>query len=362
VEHGADIINISGGAPFPSAAEEAAIRWALEEGAVIVASAGNSGPHGQAGYPASYQGVIAVGSTDDENHISAFSSIGAAVDLVAPGEQVLVWTADESHYGLAVMDGTSFAAPLVSGIAALMLSVDPSLTAAEVEALLTETADDLGRAGWDSRYGRGIVDAAGVVAKAARGEKVEPVLFDDVPPGHPYAQAISGLAAAGIVVGYGDGSFRPDQQVTRQEFAKMVLLTLDQLPSEDLVEPFDDVEDVPGLFPDDFIALAYELGITNGVSSAPPLFAPNSPVRRAQVTTMAVRGTDSLRPGTLDVPPSGYVPPFGAFSPAHDAAAAKAGWNGLLDRLVAIGPWYDPWRYASRGEVAGMLAPLVGIE
>jgi hypothetical protein len=150
--------------------------------------------------------------------------------------------------------------------------------------------------------------------------------------------------------------------VTREEFAKMILLTLDQVPTEDLVEPFDDVTDVPGLFPDDYIALASQLGVTRGVSDDPPLFAPKDNVKRAQITTMAVRAADALRPGALVEPPQGYSASYSPFSPAHDAAAAKATFNCLMDRLVAIGPWYDPWRAAYRGEVAGMLAPLVGLE
>jgi hypothetical protein len=328
----------------------------------VVAAAGNSGPKGQVAYPAGYEGVISVGATTSDDERAVFSSVGAGLDVVAPGQQVPVWTSDESSYGMTLMDGTSLAAPLVSGIVALMLTQDPSLKPAEIEALVIETAKDLGRPGWDSRFGSGLVDAATLIEMASAGTRAEPFAFSDVPAGYPYSQAIRALAMAGVVQGYGDGTYRPDQRVTREEFTKMLLLTLDQSPTEDLVAPFDDVADVPGLFPDDYIALAAKLFITKGVTLTPPLFKPKDSVLRAQVTTMSVRAADSLRPGALDPPPPGYLASYAPFSAAHDGAAAKATFNGLLDRLVAVGPWYDPWRPAYRGEVAAMLAPLVGIE
>jgi hypothetical protein len=361
VENGADVINISGGSIFPAAAEELAIRYALGQGVVVVAAAGNSGPRGQVAYPAGYDGVIAVGATTSDDERAPFSSIGAALDLVAPGQQVPVWTADETSYGMTLMDGTSLAAPLVSGIVALMLSEDPTLTPAEIEDLLVETAEDLGRPGWDSRYGNGLVDAAALVQMAGDGTRAEPFTFSDVPEGYPYFQAIHALARAGVVEGYGDGTYRPDQRVTREEFTKMLLLTMDQIPEGEMVAPFDDVPAVPGLSLDDYVALAAELGITEGVTVSPPLFMPSDRVLRAQVTTMSVRAADTLRAGALDAPPSGYEASYAPFSQAHDYTAAKATFNGLLDRLVAVGPWYDPWRPAYRGEVAAMLAPLVGM-
>lgn len=363
VEHGADVINISAGADFEVVAAELALRWAVENGVTVVAAAGNSGPKGQVAFPAGWQGVIAVGAINKQDQVAQFSSIGAALDIMAPGEEVLAWTRDATHYGIERMNGTSFAAPMVSGVVALMLSLDPSLKPAEIEILLANSAEDLGRPGWDSRFGEGLLNVPAALDKVARREPAAPqVYFRDVPVGHPYAQAVMALAKAGIVQGYGDGTFGPDRKVTREEFAKMVLLTLDQMPTEDLTEPFQDVEDVPGLFPDDYIALAYQLGITKGVSENPPRFGPKSLVMRAQVTTMTVRGADAVKPGFLVLPPAGSVPPYGSFSPAHDPAAAKAFHNRLMDRLVAVGPSYDPWRNASRGEVAGMLAPLVGIQ
>jgi hypothetical protein len=259
------------------------------------------------------------------------------------------------------MDGTSLSAPLVSGIVALMLSEDPTLTPAEIEDLLLETAEDLGRPGWDSRYGNGLVDAAALVQLASDGTRAEPFTFSDVPEGYPYFQAIHALARAGVVEGYGDGTYRPDQRVTREEFTKMLLLTMDQIPQEEMVAPFDDVPAVPGLSLDDYVALAAELSITQGVTVSPPLFKPSDRVLRAQVTTMSVRAADTLRPGALDAPPPGYEASYAPFSRDHDYTAAKATFNGLLDRLVAVGPWYDPWRPAYRGEVAAMLAPLVGM-
>lgn len=175
--------------------------------------------------------------------------------------------------------------------------------------------------------------------------------FTDVPPWHPYSLQISALAADGVVVGGGDGYFKPDDPVVRQQFAKMIVLALGLPVSEDDVSPFKDVQvDVLNLYPDNFVAVAAKTGLTLGV--APDRFAPWNKITRGQVITMVVRAAD------LPEPPAGYTPPFADFSATHYGNARKAAAAGLLDDIVGMGPAYDFWAPASRGEVCALLEAL----
>lgn len=354
VEHGASVLNLSFGSLEESLPEELAMRWALDQGAVVVAAAGNGGMQFGVEYPAAYPGVVSVGSLREDGTWSSFSAGGRGVDLIAPGEDILTWSLRAGTWEMAKRKGTSFAAPLVAGVAALMLSVNPDLGPADVEYILTRTADDRGSAGWDQHYGWGVLDAEEAVAWAGWWE---PQAFIDVPAYHPYALAVAPLAAADVVGGFGDGTFGPERSVTRQQFAKMVVLALGLTPTEEMISPFVDVARSPtGLYPDHYVALAAQLGITTGTSIDPPLFDPYGSITRAQVVTMAVRALEGAMPGGLKKAPTVYRPPFGSFSPVHDAAAARAHWNGMMDGLEGIGGDYDMWAPASRGEVASLLA------
>lgn len=142
---------------------------------VVVAAAGNEGADGVS-YPAAYPGVIAVGSLSadgNRRYRSSFSNYGAGLDILAPGEDIwgptrpntiktLPGSPEPDPYGVPGYDwwnGTSMAAPYVSAAAALLLRVEPSLTATEVETYLTRNAVDMGYAGRDDTYGWGRLDA-----------------------------------------------------------------------------------------------------------------------------------------------------------------------------------------------------------
>ena len=373
-DHGADVINISAGSPHGSDAEHEAVDYALGRGVVVVAAAGNQGGGVGVQYPAAYPGVIAVGASArpaepdlgrQADRRASFSNDGAELDLLAPGEDIISYYADETHFGEARWDGTSFASPLVAGVAALMLSVNPGLSPEQVEQALTGTAVDLGVPGRDDDTGSGLLDARAAVARAAGLPTTTTTTgpepgFADVPPSHPYAAQIAELVHAGVIDGYGDGTFRPDAPVSRQQFTKMILLALGQTPTQLMVSPFLDVDlSASGLYPDHFIAMAYHLGVVKGTSVLPPLFSPYKSIARAQAITMVVRGADALHPGRILPAPIGYRPPFGSFSPEHDPSAARASYNGMLDDLAGMGPGWDVWQSASRGEVAVILAHLL---
>jgi subtilisin family serine protease len=110
-------------------------------------------------FPAAYPGVVSVVGTDRNGNHATISVSGSTATLAAPA--VDIYTTDirtGSHSGYSVGDGTSGATAIVSGVAALVRSKYPSMSAAEVAHRLEATADDKGPPGRDSDYGYGIVD------------------------------------------------------------------------------------------------------------------------------------------------------------------------------------------------------------
>lgn len=178
--------------------------------------------------------------------------------------------------------------------------------------------------------------------------------FPDVGPYHPYADAIQEMAAGGIVNGYLNGDFGPDDSVLRQQFAKMISLTLD-LPAQEYECHFLDVDrnlsPTDPLFPDHYIAVCAAWGITTGVTAT--TFEPYEDMGRAQLITMVARAAGL--PGTAPA----CRPPFGNFDATHYPWAALAYQADLLEGLAGIGPGYDFWRPATRGEVCQLLSNLL---
>jgi len=140
------------------------------KGCVVVFSAGNNGNNHNVNYPACLDDVIAVGAVHQNGTIWNYSQTGPKLNLVAPSGGSDVVTLDlTGSFGDDSTDyrhnfgGTSAACPQVAGVAALMLSVNPSLTAAQVKTKLQQTAVDLGTSGFDTIYGYGLVNAYAAV-------------------------------------------------------------------------------------------------------------------------------------------------------------------------------------------------------
>ena len=107
--------------------------------------------------------VIVVGATDLNDALASFSNRGPMIDVVAPGVGVYT-TSHTGDTSYASATGTSFACPLTAGVCGLIWSRNPTLTPAQVEAILRGTCRDLGAAGVDTLYGYGRIDAAAAVA------------------------------------------------------------------------------------------------------------------------------------------------------------------------------------------------------
>ena len=178
VDHGATVINMSvGGFPY-SAIVQDAINDAWADGVVLVGAAGNN-RRDEAFYPASFNNVVSVSATQVEDEFSHWSSYGAKVDVSAPGASVQTTNctactyADHHTWGdHTYISGTSFAAPNVAGVIALLRARFPAETPAQIVARLIASVDDRGYMGWDRRYGAGRVNAyralGGSVAVPAR--------------------------------------------------------------------------------------------------------------------------------------------------------------------------------------------------
>jgi subtilisin family serine protease len=146
---GARVINMSFAGPRDPSLERA-LKTAREKGVVLVAAAGNAGPKSPPLYPGADPNVIAVTATDIRDGVFRGANQGTQVSVAAPGVDVLAPAPDEAYQ---MSTGTSIATAHVSGVVALMLERDPSLTPTDVRKILEATATDLGPKGKDSQYG-----------------------------------------------------------------------------------------------------------------------------------------------------------------------------------------------------------------
>jgi subtilisin family serine protease len=154
IEHGAQIINISQETPDQPAIRSAVER-ALAAGAVVVASAGNAPSDTDIISPANFPGVIAAAAIGRNGQRAEISVKSTALVLAAPGDDLSMAS---PHGAYVTGSGTSGAAALISGVAALVKAKYPNLSGREIYHRLTATADDKGAPGRDSEYGFGIVN------------------------------------------------------------------------------------------------------------------------------------------------------------------------------------------------------------
>ncbi len=238
VANGAKVINLSlGGDATPSAAMNAAMTRAAAAGVIVVAASGNDG-NAQPDSPANFAGsvgadghVIAVGSVNSASEISSFSNRAGALAnfyVVAPGQGLVVATpvdlanpASCPHTGNTCYNiqsaGTSYASPQVAGAIALLLDAFPSLSPEAVVTRLLTTATDLGVAGPDSTYGRGLINLQAAFAPVGTssitfGGAVVPL---DLALAPPSGATGDWLTASGLL----DGAILRDSQSVAFEMA-----------------------------------------------------------------------------------------------------------------------------------------------
>lgn len=177
VRRGAKVINLSLGFTDNCFALWDAVSYAYARGVSVVAAAGNEGHKlNRLAYPASYPHVVTAAAVDQNLQPAYFSNYNDYVDLAAPGVAVPVdipkkydgkTKADRVVDGVTTVNGTSFAAPYVSGALSWLLGARPGLDPGQAAALLRESAVDLAAPGWDQRTGYGLVQVAAAMAATA---------------------------------------------------------------------------------------------------------------------------------------------------------------------------------------------------
>lgn len=158
-DHGADVVNMSLGTYDENQTLGEAVKYALGKNVVCIATMGNDNTEKKR-YPAAFPGMIAVGSTDENDKKSSFSNYGPWMTVSAPGSNILsTLPTYMSSNGYGNLSGTSMAAPLVTGLAALIRSQSEGLPPKDVAKVLQNSADDLGETGYDKYFGAGRINA-----------------------------------------------------------------------------------------------------------------------------------------------------------------------------------------------------------
>jgi len=191
-----------GGTPNGALTEKYDATYAA--GLIHFAASGNEGSSSII-YPGSLDSVNAVGAVDRDGDRCGFSSWGVGLAFVAPGEEIYTTdrTGSDGHesgdyYGPA--NGTSYSSPYAAGVAAMVLSVDSSLTPAEVENAMNTTCKDRGSSGYDYQYGWGIVQAYDAMQSVLQPLDPDPAEFWFGPTGASPARVDMGavLTTGGI--------------------------------------------------------------------------------------------------------------------------------------------------------------------
>ncbi len=193
-DHGAHIINLSIGEGIKPTGSGTldnsvhiteAVDYAQSKGILVVAAVGNDGV-GTISYPAALPGVLSVAATTSKNELTDFSNYGLPLSLTAPGNHILSTYPRALSNGYVYLGGTSMAAPMVSAVAALIWSANPTWTSTQVTSKLLASATDIHQKGWTETQGFGMVNAL---------KGVLPTIQADSPLPNSYVQNLSEIKA-----------------------------------------------------------------------------------------------------------------------------------------------------------------------
>jgi thermitase len=267
-DHGARIANISYGDLTSSAAVASAADYMKSKGGLVFVSAGNTGT--DQGAPVS-NSMIVVSATDSNDSRANWSSYGSFVALSAPGAGI--WTTSRGGIYQA-WSGTSFSSPLAAGVAAVMMTANPALGAAQVESLMYSSSVDLGTTGRDPQFGFGRVDAAAGAQAAASAV----VVVDTQAPSVAITAPMGSSSVLGVVAV--DASASDDVGVARVE-----LQVNGTTVATDTAAPFGFSWD--------------STGVANGMANLVAV-AYDAAGNRGQSATVAVNVANPVPPVTVD--------------------------------------------------------------
>ena len=185
-----DVINYSSGAKQLSSGIREAVAYAVSKGVIVVCSTGNDGST-TLYYPGALEDTIGVGSINKAMERSSFSHRNKSIFVVAPGEDVV--SLNTKNGAVRTSSGTSFSAPFVTGLAALLKEAHPGMTTADFKEILMQSCLDLGDEGYDLEYGYGLIQAPAAIRAAAEYFGTEAPDMPEIPeptPDPSYNQTI----------------------------------------------------------------------------------------------------------------------------------------------------------------------------
>ncbi len=403
-DFGCDVLNLSLGVAEPNAALEEAILYAEEHGVLVVSAVGNGGTR-TAYYPAAYESVIGVGSLTKSGGVYDRSNHNDSVFLTAPGTELrsTAWQTDYAN-----VTGTSYSVPQVSGAAAVLLGIDPTLTPAALRDLLARSAEDRGVEGYDEYYGHGMLNIANGIGLLQENENEDPLppeteptepnpeepdpeepnpeepdpeepnqeepsdvwvsvslcqrdeacplaAFTDLDPGAWYHDGIHFALESGMMNGVGADRFDPDGTMGRAMLLT-VLWRMEGAPPQELTADFSDVPQ--DAWYADAVHWAYRCGVASGDPSG--RFFPDDPLSRQELATLLFRHA-----AWKGAQPFGQTPLAGF--PDADSVAVYArppmAWAvsaGILRGVQAREQTFlDPDGLATRAQTATILTRLI---
>lgn len=296
-----EILNMSLGLTTDYEALKEAVAYAQANGVLVVAAAGNGG--GTAVYyPAGYEGALGVGAVDRDGVVFNNSNRNQTVFLTAPGVSVPTL---HPLGGYTTATGTSFAVPLVSASAAVLMSAAPSLTAEEISALLRDGALDAGVEGWDSSYGCGIVNLENslaclrkddppappepsvfaLVSTCEQGAECPLYRFADLHPNAWYHDGVHFVLHTGWMAGIAEQRFDPDGITTRAMLVTTLYRAEGEPESQSEAPSFPDV--ISERYYTNAVLWAAETQIITGYPDGS--FRPDEPITREETMTMLCR-------------------------------------------------------------------------
>lgn len=308
-DNGADIINVSLVATATTTVLNDAITNAIDNGVVVVASAGNNGantvcnPLPASGcattpmYPAALPGVISVAALGPTGQLAGYSSRGSTVEVAVAGTNVVANTQPGTWINFS---GTSSAAPLVAGMVGLLRTLDPAMGPTEVRCQLqmaTTIPTPKLDVAWGAAGTPALLDGAGAWPCAPFGDVTRPSY---------YGRAVDWAWDENVTTGTSATTFSPTAPINRAQ-AVSLLWRLAGEPAPATTNPFTDVP--ADTWFTDAAVWAYGEGITTGAGS-PDRFNPQGNLTRAQAVTLLWRYENEPAPTApapfTDIPPGAW--------------------------------------------------------